>query len=93
MHARRYVWFDALTNYLTGCTYPDGDRKSFWPANVHIIGTSAHGGPALRSRLMQRHARRQGHHLVSLRDLAVHAVVRRHPTSQGGFRARLCDCR
>lgn len=47
MRARRYVWFDALTNYLTGCTYPDGDRKSFWPANVHIIGTWAHGGPVL----------------------------------------------
>jgi len=36
----RYVWFDALTNYLTGCTYPDGERKAFWPANVHIIGAS-----------------------------------------------------
>ena len=35
---RRYVWFDALTNYLTGCNYPDGARKSFWPASVHIIG-------------------------------------------------------
>lgn len=43
-----YVWFDALSNYLTGIDYfhhrPDvkdknGDHiSSFWPANVHIIG-------------------------------------------------------
>lgn len=34
-----YVWFDALTNYLTGCDFPDGENYSkFWPANVHIIG-------------------------------------------------------
>ena len=34
-----YVWFDALTNYLTGCDFPNGENYSkFWPANVHIIG-------------------------------------------------------
>lgn len=27
-----YVWFDALLNYLSGA------KKSFWPANLHIIG-------------------------------------------------------
>ena len=32
------MWFDALTNYLTGCDFPDGPRKDFWPASVHIIG-------------------------------------------------------
>ncbi len=32
------MWFDALTNYLTGCNFPDGPRKDFWPASVHIIG-------------------------------------------------------
>ncbi len=32
-----YVWFDALTNYLTAAGYP-GDYKRFWPADVHIIG-------------------------------------------------------
>ena len=34
-----YVWVDALTNYLTGASYPDapqGDR--FWPADLHLIG-------------------------------------------------------
>lgn len=34
-----YVWFDALTNYLTGTgwpTKPTGD--GMWPASVHIIG-------------------------------------------------------
>lgn len=34
-----YVWFDALSNYLSGIQYPDGGKASqFWPANVHIIG-------------------------------------------------------
>ncbi|HEV2654976.1 MAG TPA: class I tRNA ligase family protein, partial [Ktedonobacteraceae bacterium] len=35
-----YVWFDALTNYLTSVGFPD-DRNSFaryWPADVHVIG-------------------------------------------------------
>ncbi|HHL40881.1 MAG TPA: methionine--tRNA ligase [Deltaproteobacteria bacterium] len=31
-----YVWFDALTNYLTAAGYPDKPR--WWPADVHIIG-------------------------------------------------------
>lgn len=35
-----YVWFDALTNYLTAIGYPDDQKrfKKFWPADVHIIG-------------------------------------------------------
>jgi len=36
-----YVWIDALTNYITGVGFPDEDAASFktyWPANVHIIG-------------------------------------------------------
>lgn len=33
-----YVWFDALTNYLTGCDWPEGPNARFWPASVHIIG-------------------------------------------------------
>ncbi len=34
-----YVWFDALTNYLTAAGYPDRlDEEGFWPADVHIIG-------------------------------------------------------
>lgn len=34
-----YVWFDALTNYLTGIDYPLGARTTqFWPADVHVIG-------------------------------------------------------
>jgi len=35
-----YVWFDALTNYLTSVGFPD-DCDSFaryWPADVHVIG-------------------------------------------------------
>ena len=34
-----YVWFDALTNYLTGTGWPEEtDKKDFWPASVHVIG-------------------------------------------------------
>ncbi len=35
-----YVWFDALLNYLSAIDYfNEGNRfKSFWPADVHIIG-------------------------------------------------------
>ncbi|TMW62271.1 hypothetical protein Poli38472_009764 [Pythium oligandrum] len=33
-----YVWFDALSNYLSGIDYPDGENAKFWPANVHLIG-------------------------------------------------------
>ncbi|HXX61963.1 MAG TPA: methionine--tRNA ligase [Candidatus Sulfotelmatobacter sp.] len=35
-----YVWFDALTNYITGVGFP-GDPARFerwWPTDVHIIG-------------------------------------------------------
>ena len=37
---RIYVWFDALTNYITGAGFPD-DMAAFerwWPADVHVIG-------------------------------------------------------
>jgi methionyl-tRNA synthetase len=36
-----YVWFDALTNYLTGVNYrheADLMRAKFWPCSVHIVG-------------------------------------------------------
>ena len=36
-----YVWLDALTNYLSALSFPDTNNekyKSFWPADVHIIG-------------------------------------------------------
>ncbi len=36
-----YVWLDALTNYLSSLKYPDKNNelyKSFWPADLHIIG-------------------------------------------------------
>jgi methionyl-tRNA synthetase len=37
---RIYVWFDALTNYLTGAGFPnDADAMSrWWPADLHVIG-------------------------------------------------------
>jgi len=35
-----YVWYDALTNYITGVGYPDGGKKfdTFWPADIHMVG-------------------------------------------------------
>ena len=41
-----YVWFDALTNYLSGVDYwngrnkdaPNGNNADRWPADVHVIG-------------------------------------------------------
>ncbi len=36
-----YVWLDALTNYLSALNFPntkDEKYKSFWPADVHVIG-------------------------------------------------------
>ncbi len=35
-----YVWFDALTNYLTGVGFlSDMDRfEQFWPSDAHLIG-------------------------------------------------------
>ena len=39
-----YVWYDALTSYMTGIGFVDGESKDsakfkrFWPADVHMIG-------------------------------------------------------
>jgi methionyl-tRNA synthetase len=35
-----YVWFDALTNYLTSVGFPDDADlfARYWPADVHVIG-------------------------------------------------------
>lgn len=35
-----YVWFDALTNYITASGYLDDREKfaKFWPADVHLVG-------------------------------------------------------
>ncbi|MDD2629187.1 MAG: methionine--tRNA ligase [Limnochordia bacterium] len=35
-----YVWFDALTNYLTGSGYLQDEVtfKAFWPADLHLVG-------------------------------------------------------
>jgi methionyl-tRNA synthetase len=33
-----YVWFDALTNYLTGIDYPSGKNAKYWPPDVQIVG-------------------------------------------------------
>ncbi len=34
-----YVWFEALSGYLTSLGYPDADAEhmDFWPADVHVI--------------------------------------------------------
>ncbi|MFA5406061.1 MAG: methionine--tRNA ligase [Candidatus Nanoarchaeia archaeon] len=35
-----YVWFDALTNYLTAIGYADDQKqfKKYWPADLHLMG-------------------------------------------------------
>ena len=35
-----YVWFDALTNYLTPIGFLDNPEKfnKYWPANLHLVG-------------------------------------------------------
>ena len=35
-----YVWFDALTNYLTAVGYPDDQKRlsTYWPADLHLMG-------------------------------------------------------
>ncbi|MBU4457488.1 MAG: methionine--tRNA ligase [Candidatus Omnitrophica bacterium] len=35
-----YVWFDALINYITVCGYGDNPEKfkTYWPADMHMIG-------------------------------------------------------
>ncbi|HEV2245360.1 MAG TPA: methionine--tRNA ligase, partial [Terriglobia bacterium] len=38
-----YVWYDALTGYMTGIGYAEGDQGSaefqkLWPADLHMIG-------------------------------------------------------
>ncbi|MEO6295007.1 MAG: methionine--tRNA ligase [Candidatus Limnocylindria bacterium] len=37
---RIYVWFDALTNYLTGAGFPNDPAAmdKWWPADLHVIG-------------------------------------------------------
>lgn len=35
-----YVWFDALSNYLTAAGYLDDEEKfkKYWPADLHLVG-------------------------------------------------------
>ena len=34
-----YVWYDALTNYISALDYPDGEKFArFWPSATHLIG-------------------------------------------------------
>jgi methionyl-tRNA synthetase len=33
-----YVWFDALTAYLSAVGGPEYERRGFWPANLHLVG-------------------------------------------------------
>ncbi|HXX99865.1 MAG TPA: methionine--tRNA ligase, partial [Candidatus Limnocylindrales bacterium] len=33
-----YVWFDALSAYLTAVGGPDYERRGMWPADVHLVG-------------------------------------------------------
>src|SRR5262249_34471926 len=33
-----YVWFDALTAYLSAVDGPDYERRGMWPADLHLVG-------------------------------------------------------
>jgi methionyl-tRNA synthetase len=33
-----YVWFDALSNYLSATGFPDQGYERLWPADLHVIG-------------------------------------------------------
>ena len=35
-----YVWFDALTNYITAAGFPDDPARfeRYWPADIHLMG-------------------------------------------------------
>ncbi len=35
-----YVWFDALTNYITALGYPEqtGEYAKYWPVDAHLLG-------------------------------------------------------
>jgi methionyl-tRNA synthetase len=33
-----YVWFDALTAYLSAVDGPEYERRGYWPADVHLVG-------------------------------------------------------
>jgi methionyl-tRNA synthetase len=33
-----YVWFDALTAYLSAVGGPEYERRGYWPANLHLVG-------------------------------------------------------
>ncbi len=33
-----YVWFDALTAYLSAVGGPDYEKRGYWPADLHVVG-------------------------------------------------------
>jgi len=33
-----YVWFDALTAYISAVGGPDFEKRGYWPANLHVVG-------------------------------------------------------
>ena len=33
-----YVWFDALTAYLSAVGGPEYEKRGFWPADLHLVG-------------------------------------------------------
>jgi hypothetical protein len=46
-----YVWFDALTNYLSGIDFPSGPNSHFWPPQVPIASAFCMSGGAASSDL------------------------------------------
>jgi methionyl-tRNA synthetase len=46
-----YVWFDALTVYLTGVGFPAERQGSLWPPNIQVIGKDIVRYVSMRIRL------------------------------------------
>ncbi len=33
-----YVWYDALINYISAINFPEDGHRTWWPADLHVIG-------------------------------------------------------
>ena len=75
-----YVWFDALTNYITAAGYASDDDRfaRVWPADIHLIGKD----------ILRFHAIYWPAMLMAARHRAAHAGL--GPRLPHGGRARRC---
>ncbi|MGH2508286.1 MAG: methionine--tRNA ligase [Ktedonobacteraceae bacterium] len=67
-----YVWFDALTNYLTAVGFPDNTAQftCYWPADAHVIGKDI-----IRFHCLYWPAMLMSAHLPLPKQIAVHGFI------------------